>query len=148
MAPRKKAKKVAKKAAKKTTKKVVKKAAKKITRKAATPTKKAAPTTAIKSAWTKSETMAFLAERTDLSKKEVANLLEELSCVMHRHLKKGAAGQFTIPGLVKCVVKRKPATKARKGTNPFTGEPMTFKAKPARNVVKIRPLKRVKEMAE
>ena len=148
MAPRKKAKKVAKKAAKKTTKKVVKKAAKKITRKAATPTKKAAPTTAIKSAWTKSETMAFLAERTDLSKKEVANLLEELSCVMHRHLKKGAAGQFTIPGLVKCVVKRKPATKARKGTNPFTGEPMTFKAKPARNVVKVRPLKRVKEMAE
>ena len=92
--------------------------------------------------------MAFLAERTDLSKKEVANLLEELSGVMHRHLKKGAAGQFTIPGLVKCVVKRKPATKARKGTNPFTGEPMTFKAKPARNVVKVRPLKRVKEMAE
>jgi len=63
-----------------------------------------------------------------------------------RHLKKGGAGQFTIPGLMKWEVKRKPAKKARRGINPFTGEEMMFKAKPARNVVKVRPLKKLKEM--
>jgi nucleoid DNA-binding protein len=51
-----------------------------------------------------------------------------------------------LPGLLKIEIKRKPATKARKGINPFTGVEMLFKAKPARNVVKIRPLKRVKDM--
>jgi nucleoid DNA-binding protein len=40
----------------------------------------------------------------------------------------------------------KPATKAREGVNPFTGEKMMFKAKPARNVVKVRPLKNLKAM--
>jgi len=53
-----------------------------------------------------------------------------------------------LPGLMKIETKRKPATKARKGINPFTGEKMTFKAKPARTVVKIRPLKQVKDMVE
>ncbi|MFK3616322.1 HU family DNA-binding protein [Coxiella burnetii] len=89
-----------------------------------------------------------IAEATNLSKKEVSAVLDELADVMHRHLRKGAAGEFTLPGLVKCTVKRKPATKARKGINPFTGEMMTFKAKPARNVVKVRALKRLKEMVE
>jgi nucleoid DNA-binding protein len=51
-----------------------------------------------------------------------------------------------VPGLMKLVVQRKPATKARKGINPFTGEETMFKAKPARNVVKIRPLKNLKDM--
>nr|WP_267257139.1 HU family DNA-binding protein [Coxiella endosymbiont of Ornithodoros maritimus] len=78
----------------------------------------------------------------------MSTVLDELADVMHRHLRKDAAGQFTLPGLVKCTVKRKPATKARKGINPFIGEMMTFKAKPARNVVKIRALKRLKEMVE
>jgi nucleoid DNA-binding protein len=61
-------------------------------------------------------------------------------------LKKGGAGVFNVPGLMKVTVVRKPATPARKGTNPFTGEPTVFKAKPARNVVKVRPLKALKEM--
>ena len=74
--------------------------------------------------------------------------MDELTQLMHRHMKKGAAGEFTVPGLMKCMVKRKPATKARKGINPFTGEEIMFKAKPARNIVKIRPLKKLKEMAE
>ncbi|MEE9418670.1 MAG: HU family DNA-binding protein [Desulfatiglandaceae bacterium] len=55
-------------------------------------------------------------------------------------------GKFTLPGLMKIEVKRKPATKARKGINPFTDEETVFKAKPARNVVKIRPLKQMKGM--
>ena len=51
-----------------------------------------------------------------------------------------------MPGLCKMVVKKKPATKARKGINPFTGEEMMFKAKPASKTVRVRPLKNLKEM--
>ena len=67
---------------------------------------------------------------------------------MHRHLKKGGARQFTVPGLMKCVVKHRPARPARKGINPFTGEQVTFKAKPASEVVKVRPLKNLKDMVK
>ena len=139
--------------AKKTTKRkvVAKPAGRKKTAKKAAP-KKAAPkkvsTTAIKAALNKSQVTAAIAETTELSKKEVAAVLESLSNLMHRSLRKGAAGEFTVPGLMKCVVKRKPATKARKGINPFTGEEIMFKAKPARNIVKVRPLKKLKEMVD
>lgn len=122
-----------------------KKAAKQTTKKSV---KKASPTTALKSALNKSQIMTTIADSTELSKKEIAAVFEELGSLMHRHLRKGGAGEFTVPGLMKCVVKRKPATKARKGINPFTGEEIMFKAKPARNVVKIRPLKKLKEMVE
>ena len=122
-----------------------KKAAKLTTKKSV---KKASPTTALKSALNKSQIMTTIADSTELSKKEIAAVFEELGSLMHRHLRKGGAGEFTVPGLMKCVVKRKPATKARKGINPFTGEEIMFKAKPARNVVKIRPLKKLKEMVE
>lgn len=126
------------------------------TARAAAPAKRVAPKAAkkinvgsLKQAYTKSQIMTYLAECTELTKKDVSNLLEALSHLMQHHLKaKGGPGEFTIPGLMKCVVKRKPATKARKGINPFTGEPMTFKAKPARNIVKVRPLKKLKEMVE
>lgn len=111
------------------------------------PVKRASPKTALKSAPNKSEIMSTLAENTELSKKEIVAVFEELSALMHRCLRKGGAGEFTIPGLMKCVVKNKPATKARKGINPFTGEETTFKAKPASNVIKVRPLKKLKEMA-
>ena len=65
-----------------------------------------------------------------------------------RLLFEGAAGIFTLPGLLKIKVINKPATKARKGINPFTGEPAVFKAKPARRVVKVLPLKALKEMVK
>jgi len=71
-----------------------------------------------------------------------------LTGIIEGHIKRNAAGQFTLPGLLKMKVVRKPATKARKGINPFTGEETVFKAKPARNVVKILPLKASKEMAK
>lgn len=101
----------------------------------------------LKQAYTKSQIMTYLAESTELTKKDISNVFDALGNLMQHHLKsKGGPGEFTIPGLMKCVVKRKPATKARKGINPFTGEPMTFKAKPARNIVKVRPLKKLKEM--
>ena len=102
----------------------------------------------IKDPFTKSQLIEELANRTELSKKQIGGVLSELTGVIEGHIKKNGAGVFTLPGLLKMKVVRKPATKARKGINPFTGEPTTFKAKPARNVVKILPLKATKEMAK
>lgn len=102
----------------------------------------------IKERMTKSQILTHLAETTDLTKKQVSQVFEALTDLTHGHLKRGGVGEFVIPGLAKCTVKRKPASKARQGINPFTGEAMTFKAKPARNIVKVRPLKRLKEMVK
>lgn len=102
--------------------------------------------TPIKTAMTKSQVLAHIAEETELTRKQVGAVFESLQDVMSRHLKKGSCNQFTLPGLAKFVTKHKPATKARKGINPFTGEEMMFKAKPASKTVKVRPLKTVKEM--
>jgi len=105
--------------------------------------KKAAPA---KKPMTKSEILNSLSESSELSKKEIAGLFDDLSALIAKSLKKGGPGVFTIPGLSKIKVVRKPATKARKGINPFTKEETIFKAKPARNVVKIQPLKALKDM--
>jgi nucleoid DNA-binding protein len=120
-------------AAKKASKKSVKKA----------PAKKV---TAAKAPMTKSTMLEQIAQSTGLVRKQVSAVFDELAGLIERHIKKGGVGQFTFPGLMKIEVKRKPATKARKGINPFTGEMTIFKAKPARNVVKIRALKKVKDM--
>lgn len=93
---------------------------------------------------TKSQILAAIADRVGVSKKDVNGVFEALSDLIGHDLKKGP-GSFTVPGLMKVVVVRKPATKARKGVNPFTGEEMMFKAKPARNTVRVRPLKGLKE---
>jgi nucleoid DNA-binding protein len=112
-----------------------------------TPKKSAPKTTPVKDPMTKSAIVAEIAQKTELSNKQVNAVLDELSVLIDRHIKKGGPGQFTLAGMMKIEVKRKPATKARKGINPFTGQETVFKAKPARNVVKIRPLKKMKEMA-
>jgi len=104
--------------------------------------------TAISEPHTKAQLIAAIAEDTGLARRDVAGVFESLADQMNRHLKKRAAGTFTLPGLAKFSVITKKATKARKGTNPFTGQPTTFAAKPARRVVKIRALKGVKDMAE
>lgn len=101
---------------------------------------------AIKAPLTKTQLQSEIADAVGISKKEVANVIDELASIVDRHVRSRAAGEFTLPGLLKIKVVRKPATKARKGTNPFTGEPTTFKAKPARNVVKIKALKKLKDM--
>ena len=108
--------------------------------------KKAAPVKSFKDPMTKSALYMTIAENTGLKKKDVVAVFDELTTIINGHVKKNAAGLFTMPGLMKVKVIRKPATKARKGINPFTGEPTVFKAKPARNVVKILPLKALKEM--
>ena len=95
---------------------------------------------------TKSEIMAGLSETTGLSKKEVADVIDALAGMIETSLGESGPGMFSVPGLMKIKVVRKPATPERQGINPFTGEQTTFKAKPARNVVKVQPLKKLKEM--
>lgn len=129
-------------------KKAVKKAPKKasVRKKAVKKTVPVKRIQAVKAQMTKSAVVDEITQKTELSKKQVNSVLDELAVLIERHIKKGAVGRFSLPGLMKIEVKRKPATKARKGINPFTGEPALFKAKPARNVVKIRPLKKLKDM--
>ena len=107
---------------------------------------KVASTNPVKQAMSKSQLFAQIAESTEISKKDVSKVFEEYTNLISRHIKKGGAGEFKMPGLFKIKVVKKPARKARKGVNPFTGEEMMFKAKPARNVVKIQPLKALKDV--
>ena len=124
---------------------VAKKMTKKVSAKKSVPARKM---TAVKKPMTKTEIINELVQNTELSKKQVSSVFEELAILIERHIKKRAPGKFVFPGLMKIEVKKKPATKARKGINPFTREETMFKAKPARKVVKIRPLKKVKDMVD
>jgi nucleoid DNA-binding protein len=98
----------------------------------------------LKKARTKSQIIVALAENTGLSKKEIGVFFDSLTALIGHDLSRGP-GQFALPGLVKLKVVKKPAQPARRGTNPFTGEEQMFAAKPARKVVKIRPLKALKD---
>ena len=116
----------------------------------AKPAAKAAPKrkmTALNEKMTKTQILNEIATNTELSRKQVASVLEELEVLIERSIKKRSLGEFTIPGLMKITTVKKPATKARKGINPFTGEETTFKAKPASVAVKVRPLKKLKDFA-
>ncbi len=95
----------------------------------------------------KTQMLQQIADATELSKKQVQAVLDELTNIIEGHIKKKGVGEFVFPGLLKITTVKKPATKARKGINPFTGEEVMFKAKPASTSVKVRPLKKLKEMA-
>ena len=138
MATRKAAKKAPKKAARKAPAR--KKAAKKA------PAKKVV-VTPIRKKLTKSQIVASLAESTELTKKQVSAVMDAYDNLVERSIKKRSVGEFTVPGIMKITTVNKPAKKARKGINPFTGEEQMFKAKPASIAVKIRPLKKLKEFA-
>ncbi len=101
----------------------------------------------IKEPMTKSQMFMAIAEDTELTKKQVAAVIDSLSDIIAGHIKKGGAGAINVAGLMKIKTVIKPATKARKGINPFTGEEMMFKAKPKSKKVKILPLSKLKEMA-
>ncbi len=92
---------------------------------------------------TKSGVLDAVAAATGLQRKQVGKVLSALAALVSSDMAKH--GGFTLPGLAKMKVVKKPATKARKGINPFTKEPTIFKAKPARKIVKIRPLKALKD---
>jgi len=94
-------------------------------------------------AMTKSALMQKISDQTQVARRDVKAVVEAMTQVGYKELKK--SGSFTLPGFAKFVVVKKPATKARKGTNPFTGEEMMFKAKPARKVVRARPVKAAKD---
>jgi len=135
-------------AKKKVTKKKTakKKVAKRAVKKAAAPEKNIK---AIKDAYTKTQLYAHISEETGLARKDVAKVFDSLGDVINGHVKSRGAGEFKVPGLLKIKVNKKPATKARKNVpNPFRpGELMDVAAKPARKVVKILPLKALKDMA-
>ena len=95
----------------------------------------------------KSQVFTQIAERTGLTRKQVSAVFEELGSAIKDNVGKKGPGQFVVPGLMKIIVNKKPATKAGTRPNPFKpGEMMEVKARPARNVVKVRPLKSLKEM--
>jgi len=96
--------------------------------------------------FTKSEILTNITESTELSRKQVASVFDAMTGLIHTSVGKKGPGMFVVPGLMKIMVINKPATKARKGINPFTKEEQMFKAKPARKVIKVRPLKALKDM--
>src|SRR5215813_755786 len=112
--------------------------------------KKAAPKPSKISASSKTrsqgEVYRTLAEHAAIQRSQVATMFQAMGAMIKADLSKGGSGVFKIPGLLRITVKRKPATPARQGINPFTKEPITIKAKPARNVVRARPLAALKAM--
>ena len=97
---------------------------------------------------TKSEILASIAATTELSRKQVASVFDALSDLMKANVGKKGPGIFVVPGLMKVMVVQKAAVPAHKGINPFTKQEQMFKAKPARKVVKVRPLKALKDMVK
>lgn len=132
-----------KKASAKSTRKVTKK------NNAAKGAPKAMPKklTSVKDPLTKGGIVKAIMDMTTLGKKEVSGVLESLGILIELHVKSKGPGKFVLPGLLKINVVKKPARPARKGINPFTGEEVMFKAKPAHKVVKVKALRKLKEMA-
>ena len=95
---------------------------------------------------TKSQIFSEIADRTDLTKRDISDVFEAMHILIKKDLGRSGPGVFTVPGLMKIQKVHKPRRAARKGINPFTGVEMMFKAKPAHSVVKVRPLKGLKEM--
>ncbi|MBC8001059.1 MAG: HU family DNA-binding protein [Opitutaceae bacterium] len=100
----------------------------------------------IQARYSKTQIIDEIASTTELSRKQVGAVLDSLSDIIGGHIGKKGVGEFVLPGLLKINSVKKPAVKARKGINPFTKEEVMFKAKPASTVVKVRPLKKLKDM--
>lgn len=107
------------------------------------PAKKAG---AVNQKMTKTGILNELADRTELSRKQVDSVLNELETLIERHISKRGVGEFTLPGLLKVRAVKRPATKKRMGRNPATGQEIVIPAKPATTRVRVTPLKRLKEM--
>ena len=105
--------------------------------------------TAIQEKYTKTAILSEISENTSLTKKQVSAVLDELTNVIERHMKKRGVGEFTLPGLLKIKSVKRPARPARKNVpNPFKpGEFMDIPKKAATTRVKILPLKKLKEFA-
>ncbi len=101
---------------------------------------------AIKKKMTKTQILNEIAEATGLTRRDVDSVLDELESVIERHIRKRAAGEFTLPGLLKIKAAKRPATKQRMGRNPATGEEIVIPAKPASTRVRVTALKKLKDM--
>ena len=112
-------------------------------KKAAAPVKKAP---GIKAKMTKTAILNEIATNTNLSRAQVSSVMDELESVIERHIRKRAAGEFTLPGLLKIKAAKRPATKKRMGRNPATGEEIVIPAKPATTRVRVTALKKLKDM--
>ncbi|TDJ37569.1 MAG: integration host factor [Gammaproteobacteria bacterium] len=119
-------------------------AAKRPAARKAAPAKASAPS--VKRKMTKTAILTEIATKTDLNRNQVAAVFDELESLIERHIRKRAAGEFTLPGLLKVRSVRRPATKRRMGRNPATGEEIVISAKPASIRVRVTALKRLKEM--
>jgi nucleoid DNA-binding protein len=108
--------------------------------------KKPVKVAASKKARTKGDVYSTVAQHVGIHRKDVAAVFHTMASMIKADLSKGGPGVFNVPSMMRITVKRKPATKARMGINPFTKEQVMFKAKPARNVVRVRPLKALKDM--
>jgi nucleoid DNA-binding protein len=104
--------------------------------------------TAVRERFSKTEIISELAANSDLTRKQVNTLLTELATLVERHVKKRSVGEFVLAGLIKIHTVKRPAKKAYKGINPFTGKATTFKARPASVAVKVHALKGLKDMAQ
>jgi DNA-binding protein HU-beta len=93
---------------------------------------------------TKSELVGELAHKTELSKKQINEVLDSLVELVEDALKSGRP--VVVPNLVKIYVHKKPASKARQMRSPATGEMINVSAKPARKVVKTKPVKNLKDL--
>src|SRR5437667_2494947 len=96
----------------------------------------------------KGEVFGTLAQHVGIHRRDVAGVFHVMGSMIKADLSRSGSGVFKVPGLMRVTVKRKPATKERQGINPFTKEPMVFKAKPARNVVRVRPLRALRRWSE
>lgn len=108
---------------------------------------KAPKATAVTSRWGKSQILNEIAARVSVSRKQAAGVIDELTSIINRHVGKNGPGEFVLPGLLKITTKKKPAVKAGMRKNPFTGQMVMGKAKPASVQVKVRPLAKLKDMA-
>ncbi len=97
---------------------------------------------------TKSEIFASIAEASELSRRQVASVIDALTGLIKKNVGKKGPGMFVVPGLMKIAAIQKPAVKAHMGINPFTKQEQMFKAKPARRLIKVRPMKALKDMAQ
>jgi len=120
-----------------------KKVVRKAKAKAAAPKRKV---TAIRDKMTKTAILTEISEKTELSRKQVDGVLEELEILIERHIKKGGCGEFTLPGLLKIRSVKRPATKKRMGRNPATGEEIVIGPKPASIRARVTALKKLKDM--
>lgn len=102
----------------------------------------------IKDPMSKSGIIKAITDMSGVGKKEVVAVLDNFTQIIEAHVKSRGPGKFVMPGVLKITVVKKPARPARKGRNPFTGEEIMFKAKPAYKALKIKALKKLKEMVD